>query len=130
EQVMARGHSDEEVFNPPPSMARAAADWATSAIRGLVRGTVGLAGQLGDIPQQITETGYDLGVPRPPEGGMRAYPGGTPFPTTQKLVDSVGGQGGDKNAVGKFMEGKRHTTDSNNVEALPKFAPGLVGGDG
>lgn len=125
-----QGRIPDEGYTPPPSLARSAADWATSAIRGLAKGTIGLAGQFGDIPQAIIEKGHEYGVPRPPEGGLQAYPGGTPFPTTEELTKKIGGEGKDKNAAGKFLGEKPATPGGKYMQSIGEFAPAVVAGEG
>lgn len=131
EQVMAHGRSDAEVFNAPPSLARSASDWATSAIRGLARGAVATVGQAGDIPGLINQKAEQYGLipPRDPNA-LYAFPPSGPFPTTEKLIEKIGGEGKDKNAVGKFMAEKPGTPGGRYAESIGEFVPGMVGGEG
>jgi hypothetical protein len=127
DEVMA-GQAGAEAFHSPPSLARSAADWATSAIRGLAHGAIGMVGQAGDIPQLITETGYSLGVPRPPEGGLQAFPTGSPFPTSKEITEKIGGKDEDKNAAGKFLTDEPKTPGGRYVQSVTEFAaPSALG---
>lgn len=131
EEAAKPGLSYEDAYQPPPSLARSAADWATSAIRGLAKGTIGLAGQFGDIPQAIVEKGHEYGVPRPPEGGLQAFPGGTPFPTSEELTKKIGGEGKDKNAAGKFLGGHSESKGGEYLESIGEMAvPSAIGKGG
>ncbi len=118
--------SDEAAYTPPPSLSRSASDWATSFIRGLSKGTIGLAGLPGDVAQAVLEKGHELGVPRPPEGGVRAFPRGSPFATSEEIVEKVGDKG--RNATGKFLEGKPETLGGKYAQSVGEFVPGMVGG--
>lgn len=126
-EVTKGGMSDQEVFNPPPSFARSASDWATSAIRGLAKGTEGMAGLPGDaaelgargIDRAARAVGGAIGVDVP-ERKDRAPTYGT------AAVDKiVGGKEGERNRVGKFIDEK---SKHPYAESVGEFVPGLVGG--
>lgn len=126
-EVTKGGMSDQEVFNPPPSFARSASDWATSAIRGLAKGTEGMAGLPGDaaelgaraIDRAARAVGGAIGVDVP-ERKDRA-----PTYGTAAVDNVVGGAEGNRNVVGSFLDKK---SEHPYAESVGEFVPGLVGG--
>jgi hypothetical protein len=126
-EVTKGGMSDQEVFNPPPSMARAASDWATSFIRGLAKGTEGMAGLPGDVAEMGARgidmaaryVGDAVGVDVPKREDRAPTYGSA---AVDKLV---GGKEGDRNVVGKFIDEK---SKHPYAESVGEFVPGLVGG--
>jgi hypothetical protein len=115
-----------EVFKPPPSMARSAADWATSFIRGLAKGTIGLAGLPGDasnlVGQGVLAAGRAIGLPEPPESAKNAR--GTLLPTSETLTKSL------PEAAQKALEQKAETAGGKYAQSVGEFIPGVIGGEG
>lgn len=120
EQVMAaKGRSDEEVFNSPPSLARSAADWATSAIRGLAKGAAGMLA----LPGDVGAIAQSLGVPDAPQKVGKVRPEAH-VPTSDELMGGFGGP------VSKFLKDKPATEGGKYAESIGEFVPGMVGGGG
>ena len=122
--------SDEAPFTPPPSMARSAGDWATSFIRGLAKGTEGMAGLPGDVSDLVGEgvkkLGHAAGLPDPPPNAGR----GTLLPSTETIDRTVGGDEKRRNAVGNFLDKKPETTGGKYAESIGEFVPAVAGGEG
>ena len=107
-------------YTPPPSLARSAADWATSAIRGLAKGSLGMLALPGDVGALAQEK---LGIPdaRQKVGKVRPE---AHVPTSAELTSEIGG------SAGKFLQGKPETTGGRYAESIGEFAPGMAGGGG
>jgi hypothetical protein len=121
-----------EVFIPPPSMSRSAADWATSFIRGLAKGTEGMAGLPGDasdlVGEGVKKLGHAVGLPDPsPETAAKR---GTLLPTTETINKTVGGDDTHRNPVGKFLDKKPETTGGRYAESVGEMVPAVAGGEG
>lgn len=127
DEAKPQGVSYEDVYTPPPSMARSASDWATSFIRGLAKGTEGMAGLPGDaaemgargIDRAARAVGGAVGIDVP-ERKDRA-----PTYGSEAVDRLVGGKEGDRNKVGKFIDEK---SKHPYAESVGEFVPGLIGG--
>lgn len=125
--------SDEPVYNPPPSMARSASDWATSFIRGLAKGTEGNIGLPGDAVNALSHgskvaSDYisdKIGIDRGPEPSSFNL-----LPTTEQIDKTIGGDEKRRNAVGKFLDKKPETTGGKYAQSVGEFVPAVVGGEG
>ena len=125
-EVTAKGIPDVDVMTPPPSMARSASDWATSFIRGLAKGTVGMAGLPGDVSdivgKGVLAAGRAVGLPEPSEATKQAR--GTLLPSTETLEKAL------PKAAQKYLQEKPSTTGGKYAQSIGEFAPAVVGGEG
>ena len=91
-------------------MARSASDWATSFIRGLAKGTEGMAGLPGDVKELVgagvQKLGHAVGLPDPDPSKVSHL---SLTPTSEDVNRAVGGDGMRRNTVGKFLDKKPET---------------------
>lgn len=123
----AAGIPDSEVENAPMSSSRMVSDWATSFIRGLAKGTIGLAGLPGDVNQMVgagvSKAGEMLGYPTSPEVEHEAQEKtATLMPTSADLTKRV------EQGAGKF--GEPETQGGKYAQSIGEFAPAAAVGPG
>lgn len=117
------GTSYEDAYNLPPSLGTSAGRWATDAIRGLAKGTMGMAGMLGDVQGAMREGGEYLGDKMglkhlPPDAEAKLRAGDAPTSAgIRKTVEKVTGPlGKPQDTVGRY------------VENVGEFAPAVAAG--
>lgn len=114
-------------YNLPPSMARTATDWATSAIRGLAKGAMSAAGQIGDVmdygARGVEWAAEKMGGPQlTEEQHQRLSKMARPFPTTAENIEKL------ELLTGKL--GKPQTEGGKYTEAIGEFGPAVAAGPG
>jgi hypothetical protein len=132
----------QQEYHTPPSLARSASDWATSVIRGLAKGAIGLAGLPGDLGEYVGAgvkmAGHAVGLPDPPADADK--PRLTSPKTSAQLNSALGDKSKglaevvtgqpQRNAVGKFLDKKPETKGGEYLESIGEFAPGAAFGGG
>lgn len=114
--------SDEEAFNLPKSFPRQAGEFATDFIRGLAKGTIGMAGMVGDVQSGMRAAGDFVGdqlglKPLPPEKKATDI-----FPTSDTITKGV------ESITGKF--GKPKSEIGKYAESVGEFVPAVAAGPG
>lgn len=112
----------EEGYTPPVTMGRAASDWATSFIRGLAKGTVGMPGAVDRLIDTGIEKGAELtGHPFSEETIKMAHSRPNILPTPEQV-----GHGLSKVGIPE----KAETRGGEYAETIGEFAGPSMAGKG